>query len=309
MTQAQRDVRRKLAVLRHAEVSANVSLTCRRFGVSRDTYYEWKRAYATRGEEGLVGQRRGPRHPHPNRMPAELEKRVLELRTLGLGPQRISWYLSRYDGKRLSSSGVYYALRRNGLNRLPQYQSKRCVGTWRRYEKEVPGHQVQVDVKFVDVVTRSGKHLRRFQYTAIDDATRIRALRLYPRHTQASAINFLDYVVDKFPFRIRQVRTDRGHEFQALFHWHVEDLGIEHVYIRPRTPRLNGKVERSHKTDKVEFYQLLEYKDDVDLEAKLAEWEDFYNFQRPHGAHRGKTPYEILRERLTSQAKLCQASA
>ena len=72
------------------------------------------------------------------------------------------------------------------------------------------------------------------------------------------------------------------------------------MYIRPRTPRLNAKVERSHKTDKIEFYQLLVYKDDVDLEAKLAEWEDFYNFQRPHGAHKGKTPYEILRERLTS---------
>jgi len=55
--------------------------------------------------------------------------------------------------------------------------------------------------------------------------------------------------VDKFPFRIRTIRTDRGHEFQALFHWHVADLGMEHVYIKPRTPQLNGKVERSHRTD------------------------------------------------------------
>ena len=108
-----------------------------------------------------------------------------------------------------------------------------------------------------------------------------------------------DDVVEKFPFRIRPIRTDRGHEFQALIHWHVADLGMEHVYIKPRTPQLNGKVERSHRTDKDEFYQLLTYRDDVDLEKKLATWENFYNFDRPHGAHGGKTPYEALREKLS----------
>ncbi len=48
-----------------------------------------------------------------------------------------------------------------------------------------------------------------------------------------------------------------------------------------------------------EFYQLLTYKDDVDLEKKLAVWERFYNNDRPHGAHKGKTPYEVLREKLS----------
>jgi len=113
-----------------------------------------------------------------------------------------------------------------------------------------------------------------------------------------NAIDFINYVVKKFPFRIRTIRSDRGHEFQALFHWHVADLGMEHVYIKPRTPQLNGKVERSHRTDKDEFYQLLTYRDDVDLEKKLAAWEKFYNYGRPHGAHKGKTPYEALREKL-----------
>jgi transposase InsO family protein len=78
----------------------------------------------------------------------------------------------------------------------------------------------------------------------------------------------------------------------------LADQGIRHVYIKARTPQLNGKVERSHRTDQQEFYQLLHYKGDVDLEARLAEWENFYNHQRPHGAHDGKTPYEALRERL-----------
>ena len=73
---------------------------------------------------------------------------------------------------------------------------------------------------------------------------------------------------------------------------------MRHAYIKPRTPRLNGKVERSHRTEQQEFYQLLEYSGDVDLGEKLKTWENFYNFDRPHGAFSGKTPYEILKEKL-----------
>ena len=101
--------------------------------------------------------------------------------------------------------------------------------------------------------------------------------------------------------RMHTVRTDCGHEFQVLFHWHLADQGIQHVYIKPRTPQLNGKVERSHRADQAdqqEFYQLLSDKGDVNLEQRLAEWEHFYNFDRPHGAFAGQTPYEALRERL-----------
>ncbi len=167
-----------------------------------------------------------------------------------------------------------------------------------RYAKKVPGHHIQVDVKFVSLKDLEGKKVRRFQYTAIDDATRVRALRIYPKHNQKCAMDFIDYVVEKFPFRIHTIRTDRGHEFQAKFHWHVEDRGMQHVYIKPRFPQLNGKVERSHRTDKDEFYQLLTYTDDVDLNDKLKAWEQFYNFDRPHSAFDGKTPYEELRRRL-----------
>ena len=153
-------------------------------------------------------------------------------------------------------------------------------------------------MKFLDFRVEEGKKIRRFQYTAIDDATRIRALKIYERHTQQNAIDFVNYVIAKFPFRINTIRTDNDHEFQAKFHWHLEDMGVRHAYIRPRTPRLNGKVERSHGTNQREFYQLLTYTDDVDLHAKLAEWEAFYNYHRPHGGLEGKTPYERLIEKM-----------
>jgi transposase InsO family protein len=61
---------------------------------------------------------------------------------------------------------------------------------------------------------------------------------------------------------------------------------------------LNGKVERSHWTVEQEFYQLLAYKDDVDLDEKLQRWESFYNLHRPHRSHKGMTPYEVLHEKM-----------
>jgi transposase len=299
MTQAQRDIRRKQRVLAHARESGNVSKTCRFFGISRDTFYRWKRCFEERGDEGLINQPPGSRPGHcPLATGPELVEKILRLRRrYHFGPQRITWYLARYHDIRISTAAVYLVLKRNGMNRLPRNMRRREIPT-RRYEKQVPGHHVQMDVKFLSFQTPKGRRVKRFQYTAIDDATRVRALRIYTKHTQKNPIDFVDYVTRKFPFRIHTIRTDNGHEFQAQFHWHVEDLGIRHVYIKPRTPRLNGKVERSHGSDELEFYQLLEYKGDVDLEEKLKEWETFYNMHRPHGAHRGKTPYEILREKL-----------
>lgn len=94
-------------------------------------------------------------------------------------------------------------------------------------------------------------------------------------------MNFLDYVVKKFLFRIKYIQTDNGYEFQSKFHWHVEDLGMLHRYIKPRSPNLNGKVERSHLTDQTDFYQLISYKGEVDLKAKLKDWETFYNMCGP----------------------------
>ena len=74
----------------------------------------------------------------------------------------------------------------------------------KRYEKQVPGHHVQIDVKFLSFPVQ----IKRYQFTAVDDATRFRVLKIYRRHTQANAIKFVDYVRTQFPFRIRTIQTD-----------------------------------------------------------------------------------------------------
>jgi transposase InsO family protein len=117
--------------------------------------------------------------------------------------------------------------------------------------------QLQVDVKFIEPLGQTGRRKKYYQFTAIDDCTRLRVLRAYPRCDQKTAIAFIDHVLSKLPFAIERVQTDNGSEFGASFHWHLLDKGVDHVRIKPRTPRLNGKVERSHRIDSEEFYRLL----------------------------------------------------
>jgi transposase InsO family protein len=104
--------------------------------------------------------------------------------------------------------------------------------------------------------------------------------------------------------RFHQVSVARSSVHRILVRHGLEERDIRHVYIRPRTPHLNGKVERSHRVDDQEFYQLLDkdgIADDIHLfNDKLREWEDHYNYHRPHGALDGQTPYERLMQKATA---------
>lgn len=289
-------VRYKMGVIEYAGV-AGVMDACREFEVSQSTFYVWKNKYNLYGKAGLY--RKNPiATSHPRKTSPDTVEKILNLRTeYKLGSLRIVYYLARYFNIKISESTVSRILRQHKLNKLSPSNHRRSIPS-KRYFKEVPGHHVQIDVKFIILKDKKGHQAKRYQYTAIDDATRIRALKVNSKHNQDYAIEFINYVVEKFPFRIHTVRTDRGHEFQVRFHCHVEDLGISHVYIKPRSPWLNGKVERSHRTDDQEFYQLLTYTDDVDLNEKIANWEHFYNYDRPHISHNGKTPFEVMKSLL-----------
>jgi transposase InsO family protein len=275
----------------------NVARRCRHFGISRKTYYKWKRRYAEHREAGLSDRPRTP-HRSPRSTPREVVGKILYLRqTYHFGPRRIADYLKRFHDVSLAMSSVHRILRRHGMHRLPANLKHRPHGVhWKRYEKPQPGHRLQLDVKFLERIPGTQKRL--YQFTAIDDCTRLRVLKVYDACNQRTAIQFIDEVVRRLPFRVLVIQTDNGAEFQSQFHWHVEGLDIRHAYIRPRTPHLNGKVERSHRVDDEEFYQLLDkdgITDDIHLfNEKLREWEDYYNYHRPHGALDGQTPYERM---------------
>ncbi|SRR5260221_2306782 len=290
----------RLGILRHVEeVTHNVAKTCRYYGIGRTAYYEWYNRYQDEGEEGLRDKSRRPIHS-PHATQAEVVAKIIYLRqNYHFGAYRIMVYLERYHAIKLSKSGIWGILKRLNLNLLPSSQRyKRHIDRWKRYEKPQPGNRIQVDVKFLQRIKDTRQ--RYYQFTAIDDCTRIRVLKIYEKNNQLTAIQFIDYVLSRLPFHAEVIQTDNGSEFQAQFHWHILDKGIKHVYIRPRTPRLNGKVERSHRIDEEEFYRMLEgvVIDDANLfNEKLEEWEKFYNFERPHSALNGQTPYERFREK------------
>jgi transposase InsO family protein len=306
--QLSREVRHRLAVLRHAEeVTGNVAMTCRYFGISRQVFYIWLRRYQDEGTAGLEPRSRRP-HVSPGATRVDVVGKILYLRqNYHFGPGKIAMYLRRYHEVTISPSGVWRILKRLELNRLPASQRyKRLDKRWKRYEKQLPGHRVQIDVKFIEPLKGAPSPRRRFyQFTAIDDCTRLRVLRIYPRCDQKTAIQFVDYVLERLPFQVQVIQTDNGAEFQSALHYHVLDKGIGHVYIKPRTPRLNGKVERSHRIDAEEFYRLLDgvVIDDAKIfNDKLQDWENFYNYHRPHGGLDGQTPYERLRQKTQTQA-------
>lgn len=120
----------------------------------------------------------------------------------------------------------------------------------------------------------------------------IRFWRLYPRRTAENTLDFIDQVMDRMPFPIQRLQTDRGQEF---FAYAVQDRLIEYAIkfrpIKPASPHLNGKVERSQRTDLDEFYSSVNLKNPR-LAEELAEWEFYYNWHRPHSSLGGKTPNE-----------------
>jgi transposase len=216
----ERRAQRRLAVLRHVEeVSGNVAATCRYYGISRQCYYGWLRRFEADGLDGLKDRSQRPHHS-PRATQADIVEKIIWLRQhYHFGPAKIAMYLGRYHDVTISVSGVWRILKRLGLNRLPASQRYRRHNLrWKRYEKQRPGHQLQVDVKFIEPLGQTGRKRKYYQFTAIDDCTRLRVLRAYPRCDQKTAIAFIDHTLSKLPLAVERVQTDNGPEFGTSFH-------------------------------------------------------------------------------------------
>ena len=136
-----------------------------------------------------------------------------------------------------------------------------------------------------------------YQYTAIDDCTRYKVLAIYKRRTAKNTINFVEnHVFCRMPFPIQRLQSDRGGEFMG-YEIQEKFMGwkIKFRPVKPASPHLNGKVERSQRTDLDEFYSSVDVKDH-NLKTLLLEWEFYYNQHRPHSSLNGKTPNEKYSE-------------
>src|SRR4029450_8077780 len=163
----------------------NIAQTCRHFGISRQAFYRWKRRYDANGEAGLWDRSARP-HRSPTGKSQEVASKIVYLRqNYHFGPGRIADYLKRFHQLTVAVSSVHRILARHNLNRLPANQKHRShAKRWQRYEKPQPGHRLQIDVKFLERIP--GTRTRLYQFTAIDDCTRIRVLKVYDRCNQGT---------------------------------------------------------------------------------------------------------------------------
>jgi transposase InsO family protein len=252
---------------------------CRRCGISRPTLRKWIRRFEAAGATGLTSLSRRPRNSPKRKVTDADRSAILDLRAHGNGARRIQTELYLHSDRRLSLATIHKVLVAAQVKPLVK---PRRPAIPKRYSRPIPGDRVQMDtMKIAPGV---------YQYTAVDDCSRFRVLGVYPRRNGRNTLLFLDRVIEEMPFAIQRIQTDRGTEFFA--EPVQRRLQLECIKFRPnppRSPHLNGKVERSQLTDLVEFWTRHSPKD-KDIAQRIEEWQFDYNYRRSHGGLSGRTP-------------------
>lgn len=306
------EAKKRQAVVEYAIKKNNKSKASRQYGVSLSSVKRWCQRYD--GTWQSLAEKSHRPHSHPKRHTKKEETQIKN--SFKKAYARYGW-CGVYDdlirkGYTRSLSGMVYAAKRLGLAQKQKKKNKKRVQ--RRYpELLVPGEKVQIDVKEVpynclkDSVLRDEKHL--YQWTAIDECTRMRFIYGFEEHTPENCVKFLKMLLDKFPFKIQTVQTDNGTEFTykyisdetvCPFDRALSSLGIKHKLIPPRTPWHNGKVERSHRNDQKYFYDWEKFGSVEELNEKLAEHLKWSNNKTMNTLGR-KSPVQILKEKMEIQ--------
>lgn len=310
---ASREAKRRLAAVDwHQNHGKRVSLTARHFGLSRSTVYDWLRRYERGGVRGLEDRSRRPRNVRQPTWSKDLEQAILALREAHprWGKDKLA-VLLRKGGLEASVSMVGRILTRlKRQGRLPladlrdPWMGSRsqirpyAVRKPRDYVPKSPGDLVQIDS--ADVRLDSAGHWYK-HFSARDVVSRWDVLGVYGRATAITARDFLDAVIERMPGPVRAIQVDGGSEFKAEFEEACREKGLRLFVLPPRSPKLNGCVERAQRTHKEEFYQLLDPPGSLEeLRRLLLAQELCYNTVRPHQALGQLTPQQWL---LASQER------
>ena len=292
----------------------NVALTCRHFGISRQTFYRWLKRYEPLDLTTLEERSHCPRRRRQPTGSFPLAEKVLLLRlqfprwgkdklAVLLRRQKVSISVSMVGRilNQLQQQGRLVEPPRSGVpgSRRALRPRPYAVRKPKQYAASEPGDLVDVDS--LDVRPISGVVFK--QFTARDVVSRWDVIQAHPRATAQTAAQFLDTLQHRMPFPIRAVQVDGGSEFAAEFEQACQQRGLHLFVLPPRSPKLNGAVERANRTHTEEFYQVtacsLEMKK---LNRELRQWERIYNTVRPHQALGYLTPLQFLRQ-SSSQRK------
>ena len=274
------DMTYRQSLMKYAEKNG-VGRASRKYNKTRSYIYFWRKRWDGT-VQSLACQSRRPHH-HPNEHTPEELKLIRDMRrrnpTLGL-PEL--WQRLCRRGYTRRPESLFRTLRKLGM--MKQAQPKKQYKPKPYEQMTYPGQRVQVDVKVVPKACIADPELRLFQYTAIDEFSRLRFLAAYPEQSTYSSADFLERLVKWYKRRgisVECVQTDNGFEFTNRFSNSKREiptrfelaavrLGIRHKLIRPYTPRHNGKVERSHREDQKRFYDSHLFYSLADFDAQLA---------------------------------------
>ena len=285
------DLKYKQSVIKYSYKNG-VTRAAIKFRLHRKTIYRWRERYDGT-IESLKDKSRRP-HSHPNEHTEEEIRLIKNYKSnnkkTGLV---VLWVKLRRAGYTRTISGLYIAMRRLGI--YEKAPSKKKEYEPKEYEQmKYPGERVQVDVKYVPKKCMSKelqeKGEKYYQYTAIDEYTRLRYLWFSNEHSTYDSTRFIEQLIKVIPFKIEEIQTDNGFEFTNRLSWNVgtrekktmfenklKELEIKHKLIKPHTPRHNGKVERSHRKDQERFYYEKIFDSIEDLKSRAKYWIKEYN--------------------------------
>jgi putative transposase len=300
-----RDAKRRLQwITFYFARGRNASLTCRHFAISRQTFYRWLRRYDPHHLETLEDRPSVPRRrPSRSWTLEEIEAvRALREQYPRWGKDKLQVLLAR-QGLVLSVSKVgriLTSLKQRGVLREPvrriSARKRRMLRPYgvrkpKDYVVAKPGDLVQLDT--LDVRPEPGVVLK--QFTARDVVSRWDVLELASRATAGVGVRALEAVLERMPFPVRTIQVDGGSEFMGEFEVACQAKGIRLFVLPPRSPKLNGAVERANRTHTEEFYECSTAPPTVQgLGAAARDWERIYNTVRPHQALGYLTPLEFV---------------
>lgn len=296
----------RLRALRIYGETQDVRLVCQTFGISRATLYRWLKRFDPRDLISLREQSRRPRRVRRPLWSRELVRAVRELRE-----QYPRWgkdklvVLVRGQGHEASTSTVGRILghlKHRGELKEPKRRvisakrkSRRPYGVRKPgdYMAKRPGDLVQVDT--LDVRPFPWVTLK--QFTARDVISKWDVIEARRRATATTAKEFIETLEQRMPFRVRALQVDGGSEFYSDFEEECQRRKILLFVLPPKSPKLNGCVERAQRTHTEEFYEVYEVPWNVtELNPELLRWENTYNCIRPHQALKYKTPLQFLQD-------------
>jgi putative transposase len=285
----------------------NARLTCRHFDISPQTFYRWKRRYDSEHLESLEDVSHRPKRVRQPTYSVELVEAVIKLRERypRWGKDKLAILLEGEDHHASASTvgRILSRVKERGLLKepIPNHVSARkrfrnrpyAVRKPKDYQAAAPGDIVQLDT--MDLRPLPGVILKHF--TAHDVVSRWNVLSVHGQASAATTAHFLDSLEARMPFTIKAIQVDGGSEFESVFEQECQRRGIKLFVLPPRSPKLNGGVERANRTHTEEFYEVTDSTFDLaDIRPELLQWETVHNTIRPHQALGYLTPQRFLEQ-------------